>query len=153
MLYFIDNSQILKNNLYRDGIHLLESGKQILANNFIKFLNCNINCLGFGKLKCTGTCQAKGVNEDIQDENSDGQGDKNSELDLKGQQNFVTKYSSNPLIAYLNINSLSNKIEYLKEVCKQSPIHIICIDETKLDHTFPNCQFKIYGYQYCHGGG
>ena len=34
-VYFIDNSNITGLFLYRDGLHLLESGKKLLANNFV----------------------------------------------------------------------------------------------------------------------
>ena len=34
-LGFIDNSNICTDHLYRNGLHLNESGKGILANNFI----------------------------------------------------------------------------------------------------------------------
>ena len=37
--YVIDNSKIKRDHLFRDGLHLLESGKVILANNFIYYLN------------------------------------------------------------------------------------------------------------------
>ena len=37
--YFIDNSEIKRDHLFRDGLHLLESGKVILANNVIYYLN------------------------------------------------------------------------------------------------------------------
>ena len=36
---FIDNNNILTSSLFRDGLHLLEVGKRILANNFIDNLN------------------------------------------------------------------------------------------------------------------
>ena len=31
---------------------------------------------------------------------------------------------------------------------KKAPIDILCIDETKLDSSFPDAQFKIGGYQF-----
>ena len=37
--FFIDNSNIEITDLWKDGIHLLESGKTKLAENFIYFLN------------------------------------------------------------------------------------------------------------------
>ena len=36
---FIDNNNIPTSNLFRDGLHLFEVGKRILANNFINNLN------------------------------------------------------------------------------------------------------------------
>ena len=37
--YSIDNSKMKRDHLFRDGLHLLESGKVILANDFIYYLN------------------------------------------------------------------------------------------------------------------
>ena len=38
-MFFIDNSIIETKDSWKDGIHLLESGKTKLAQNFIYFLN------------------------------------------------------------------------------------------------------------------
>ena len=46
----------------------------------------------------------------------------------------------------MNINSLSNKIDALRQICKISPLEILCVDETKLDSSVPNSRFKIDGY-------
>ena len=46
--HFIDNSKIKRDHLFRDGLHLLESGKVILANNFIYYLN-SIHSVNFDK--------------------------------------------------------------------------------------------------------
>ena len=46
----------------------------------------------------------------------------------------------------MNINSLSHKIDALRQICKISPLEILCVDETKLDSSFPNSQFRIEGY-------
>ena len=51
------------------------------------------------------------------------------------------------MIEYLNINSLGNKINYLREVFLIWPIDIVCIDETKIDPSFPDTQFHSDGYQ------
>ena len=51
-----------------------------------------------------------------------------------------------PLITYLNINSLSNKIDALRQICKISPLERLCVDKTKLDSSFPNSQYRIHGY-------
>ena len=36
---YIDNRNIRETHLFKDGLHLLETGKQILANNFVFNLN------------------------------------------------------------------------------------------------------------------
>ena len=50
---------------------------------------------------------------------------------------------SNPIVAYLNINSLGEKINHLLEICKDSPIDILCVDEIKLDSSYHDVQFQI----------
>ena len=70
----------------------------------------------------------------------------NLDLDLYNWQFLKQKYPSNPFISYLNINSLSNKIDALRQICKISPLEILCVDETKLDSSVPNSRFKIDGY-------
>ena len=57
-------------------------------------------------------------------------------------------YEKNPIIGYLNIDSLRSKILSLKEILHKASIDILCIDETKLDETFPNAQFMIENYQF-----
>ena len=52
------------------------------------------------------------------------------------------------IISYLNINSLGNKIDQLRDICKKASVDILCIDETKIDSSFPDSQFYIEGYQF-----
>ena len=49
------------------------------------------------------------------------------------------------IIAYLNVNSLRNKLEFLKEQI-QDNIDILMISETKIDASFPIGQFLLNGY-------
>ena len=70
----------------------------------------------------------------------------NLDLDLYNLQLLKQKCHSNPFISCLNINSLSNKINALRQICKTAPLEILCVDETKLDSSFPNAQFRIDGY-------
>ena len=58
------------------------------------------------------------------------------------------QYSLNPLIAYLDINSLQNKINALRVITKSFALDILCINETELDDSCPDHQFKIDGYQF-----
>ena len=67
-------------------------------------------------------------------------------IDLYNLQRLKQKYHSNPFISYLTIHSLSIKIDALRQICKTAPLEILCVDETKLDSSFPNAQFRIDGY-------
>ena len=57
-------------------------------------------------------------------------------------------YSKNPILGYLNINSLRNKIINLRDIVAKVRIDILCVDETKLDESFPDSQFLIENYQF-----
>ena len=48
------------------------------------------------------------------------------------------KNPNNPSVEYFSINSLGNKFAELREVYKQIPIDMVCLDETKLDLPFPD---------------
>ena len=63
--------------------------------------------------------------------------------DLKRLKVLRVENDSNPIVAYLNINSLSEKINHLLEICKDSPIDILCVDEIKLDSSYHDVQFHI----------
>ena len=69
-------------------------------------------------------------------------------MDLDGLNKLSKEHQNNPIIGYLNINSLRNKINDLRKICRKTQIHVLCIDETKLDESFPDAQFHIEGYQY-----
>ena len=68
----------------------------------------------------------------------------NSEESLKNDAlNEILKKNPNRIIiAHLNINSIRNKFEILKEVVGNK-IDILLISETKLDDTFPLNQFVL----------
>ena len=59
-------------------------------------------------------------------------------LILKSLSKLQKAYPNNPIIGYLNINSLKEKITCLRDIISTSKIdiYIICIDETKLDASF-----------------
>ena len=56
------------------------------------------------------------------------------------------KYPKNPIIVYLNINSLRNKIIDLREKMSKAFLVIVCIGKTKLDESFPVSQFLMESY-------
>ena len=69
-------------------------------------------------------------------------------LDLDWLNKLSKEHQNNPIIGYLNINSLCNKTNDLRKIYRKTQIHVLCIDETKLDESFPDAQFHIKGYQY-----
>ena len=71
-----------------------------------------------------------------------------SQIDLEALVKVKNDYPNNPMIGYLNINSLRNKIHSLRELVLLAPLDIFYIDETKLDDSFPNLQFHIENYQF-----
>ena len=53
------------------------------------------------------------------------------------------------MIGYNNINCYKQKNMDLREVISKSTIDLFCVDEIKLDASFPHHQFKsISGYQF-----
>ena len=49
------------------------------------------------------------------------------------------------IIGHLNINSLRNKFDAMKFVI-QGKVDVFVVSETKIDESFPTCQFKIDGF-------
>ena len=73
----------------------------------------------------------------------------NTEGDIEKLIDLRNSNRSNPLICYLNINSLrGQKIHHIRELCRQTNIDIFCIDETKLTYDFPDAQLSLEGYQF-----
>ena len=70
------------------------------------------------------------------------------DLDIDGLIHLSVNNRFNHVVGYLKINSLINKMDDLREICKKVQINIICVDETKLDDSLPDSQFKVNGYQF-----
>ena len=57
------------------------------------------------------------------------------------------KYPRNPLIGYLTINFLRNKITDVRELIGRLQLDCFVISETKLDSSFLSAQFHIADYE------
>ena len=57
------------------------------------------------------------------------------------------KYINNPLISYLNTNSLRNKVIDLREIILELSLDYFVLSETKIDQSSPTGQFYIKGYE------
>ena len=69
-------------------------------------------------------------------------------------------YPRNPLIGYLNINSIRNKISDIREVFGKLKLDYFVLSGTKIDESFPLVLFNIHDYEIRnrrdrekHGGG
>ena len=60
-------------------------------------------------------------------------------------KNLRLKNVNRLICAQLNINSIRNKFESLKEIVSTN-VDILLICETKLDSSFPRVQFHIHGF-------
>ena len=79
---------------------------------------------------------------------------------FEGLRENRLNYVNNPLIGYLNINNLRNKIVNLREIILELLLDYLVLSETKIDQSFPTAQFYIKGYEVRarrdrdkHGGG
>ena len=98
---FINNDNIIRNDIYSDGLHLLRSGKFFLSNNFIE----NIN--NFLEMQHTPSACPHTHTISL---------DYSYFSDLEAFRKCKLQYPINPAIGYLNINSLRNKIVDLREI-------------------------------------
>ena len=57
------------------------------------------------------------------------------------------KLNENPLLGYLNINSLRNKIIDLREIIHYLNLDYFVLSETKIVSSFPSAQFAINNYE------
>ena len=86
-------------------------------------------------------------NDPVEPENLQADIDKTVyDLDLQKLESFKKQHSNHPFLAYLNINSLRNKIVDLKQVLTKVDLETLVIAETKLNESFPNSQFAVDGY-------
>ena len=126
-------------------MHLLETGKIILTNNVI-------TCLNTFSLSLYATQTDSEYMVSICTSENCG----NVQHDLQMLRNERLKFNKNPLLRYVNINSLRNKIIDLKKIIQ----YYFILSETKVDSSFPSVQFAIDNYKIkarrdrnCNGGG
>ena len=121
-----DTNKLIQNQISSNSQITSIEDNNVLHN----FNNVNSNLNIFTESKKLET-QSKHINR------------KDSNFDLHDLVKLSKDYENNPII-----NHLSSKIDYLREICSKSRIDVLCIDETKLDSSYPHAQFEIPGYQY-----
>ena len=133
---FINNDNIIRNDMYRDRLHLLCSGKFFLSNNFIE----NINI--FLEMHTPSACPHTHTTSLYHSCFSD----------LEAFCKCKLQYPKNQAIGYLNINSLRKKIVDLGEIMSSISLDYFVVSETKLDSSFPSAQFNTGGNTEIFGG-
>ena len=132
--FYIDNRNITGFCLHKDSLHLLDRRKKILANNFAvnwsnffyrnvhaPFTNIFLNDSELKRIPSLGT-------------------------DRQVLHYERLKHNKNPMVGYLNLNSLRNKLTYLRVILKYFlSLDYFLFSETKLDESFPNAQFTLDG--------
>ena len=68
-------------------------------------------------------------------------------MDLQIMYENRLRHSQNPLIGYLNINSLRKKIVDAREVFEKHQLDYFVLSETKLNDSFPSAQFYIENFE------
>ena len=76
-------------------------------------------------------------------ENASSKSERKECTDLQIMYENRLKHPCNPLIGYLNINSLRNKIVDVRQVFGKLQLDYFVLNETKLDDSFPSAQFYI----------
>ena len=57
------------------------------------------------------------------------------------------QYLNNPLIGYVNITSVCNKVADLQIIIQNILLDDLALCETRLDESFPNVPFNLDGYE------
>ena len=166
---FVENSNIKVKQLGTCGLHLNIQGNKMFAR---KLLNAIRNWYNLGSSDLVFSSvdtDFKNVNIINSNKNLTDQGESENideisnslNNDISSLINLRKDFSKNPILSYLNINSLGGKFDNLREFCFKTEVDILCIDETKIDPSYPDSQFHIDGYQFPpfrkdrnkHGGG
>ena len=114
---YICNDAITTEYLWKDGIHWQDLGTNILSSNFITFVNSFLIDNDNNRFWLNHSHQTN---------------DLKFESDLEGLINLTRAYQNNPLIAYLNINSLQEKIISLREILKKTKIDVLVLTKQNL---------------------
>ena len=133
-IVFIGNGNISNMDLYQDGLHLLERGKCLLGNNFIFVLNTFLNIhthYPFFRKEYIPSTRKILIKEDNINLVSSG-------FEAIRENRLI--YVNNPLIGYLNIKSLRNKIIGFREIILEISLDYLVLSETKIDQSFSTAQ-------------
>ena len=149
---YVDNCNVTNLHLWKDGIHLLDSGIELFSDNLINFLNDLrhwLSSVSTNYLLTNNTYELNSVNNicNISDSSiiDSLNKDNTSQAENSDIRKLKLKNPTNITAAFLNINSIRNKLDNLKEFIR-CDIDILAIGETKLDNSFSSSSISLDGY-------
>ena len=135
---FIEHNQITAKDLWKDGVHLKESGKVFIAKNLWDlFFFCATAGLE------TQSLWIYSKSSHAKETSITAKNDSLLSLDMQKLIKSSKKDPNNVLICYLNINSLRYKVVNLRTLWSKFLPHYFVLAETKFDEGFPKSQFVI----------
>ena len=138
----INNNNINVRHLGGKGLHLNQSGSNLLSKNFVNAIQ------KLGKTKgCSDISNNSFVESEhpFRPESASLSRRSNTSLTAGFLENLRGKNKNRPIIAQLNINSLRNKFGFLSSHITKY-VDILLLSETKLDDSFPTAQFLLNGF-------
>ena len=133
---YVSHNNINHSLLSNDGLHLQNNGIRVFANNLIGILNRLPRWLENEKIY---PFQYSNISSSISS--------LSNLSNISEDLNFdLSKYSNNPVLSYININSIRNKLNMLSMLLKNK-VGILAIAETKIDETFSTNQFLLDNYK------
>ena len=153
---FVENSNIKGKQLGKRGLHLNIQGNKMFARNLLNAIRNWYNVGSSDLVFNYVDTDLKNVNIINSNKNSTNRGESENideisnslSNDISSLINLRKDFLKNSILSYLNINSLGGKFNNLWEFCFKTEVDILCIDETKIDPSYPDSQFHIDGYQF-----
>lgn len=112
---FVINENISRNYLCGNGVHLTESGNEFFEDNVVNFLNdftLNVNVNGFLNWHDQVYSDEREKSNNMSDQRKLFSSYWYNKANLSDFIKVRKFYSKNPIIDYLNVNSLENKVVY-----------------------------------------
>ena len=70
----------------------------------------------------------------------------NNEVFVNPLKALKLQHPDNPLLSYVNVNSIRNKLDSLTSIALEN-VDILCVAESKLDSSFPNALFSVQDFK------
>ena len=138
----INNNNINVRHLGGKGLHLNQSGSNLLSKNFVNAIQKFWKTKGCSDISNNSLVESE---HPFRPESASLSRRSNTSLTAGFLENLRGKNKNRPIIAQLNINSLRNKFGFLSSQITKY-VDILQLSEAKLDDSFPTAQFSLNGF-------